>query len=149
MAELPPCNPSSPLTNEKVKREKDKRKERKKVRSNPDTGPAAPEPCARSLPLLHFGRELPNFSGRQEVHHRLVALFYGKQLRDLHVSGSSRFPARRLPHRLPQFFLMIFPPASVAEEVLPRLGHCPSTPPALVVISVAEPFQLNSSGRVT
>jgi len=32
--------------------------------------------------------------------------------------------------------------------VLPRLGHCPSTPPAFVVISVAEPFQVNSGGRM-
>jgi hypothetical protein len=36
----------------------------------------------------------------------------------------------------------------VAEEVLPRLGHLPSTPPAFVVISVAEPLQVDSSGRV-
>ena len=32
--------------------------------------------------------------------------------------------------------------------MLPCLGHCPSTPPAYVVISVAEPFQVNSSGRM-
>jgi len=44
MAELPPRYPSSSLTNEKVKREKNKRKERKKERSNPVTAPAAPEP---------------------------------------------------------------------------------------------------------
>ena len=41
-----------------------------------------------------------------------------------------------------------FPPAAVAEEVLPRLGHCPSTPAAFVVISVGEPFQVDSSGRM-
>ena len=64
------------------------------------------------------------------------------------MSTSACFPARRLPHPLPQFFLVISPPAAVAEEVLPRLGHCPSTPPALVVVSVAEPFQVNSRGRV-
>ena len=64
------------------------------------------------------------------------------------MSASARVPARRLPHRLPQFFLMISPPAAVAEEVLPGQGHCPSTPPALVVISVAEPFQVNSTGRM-
>jgi len=64
------------------------------------------------------------------------------------MSASARFPARRLPHRLPQFFLVIFPLAAVAEEVLPRLGHCLSTPPALVVISVAESFRVNSTGRV-
>jgi hypothetical protein len=55
-----------------------------------------PLPTATSL-----GRNLPDFSGRQEVHHRLVALFYGKQLRYLHMSASARFPARRLCHRLP------------------------------------------------
>ena len=41
------------------------------------------------------------------------------------------------------------PPAAVAEEVLPRLGHSPSTPPAHVVISMAEPFQVNSSGGMS
>ena len=40
------------------------------------------------------------------------------------------------------------PPDAVAEEVLPRLGHCPSTPPACVVISVAEPFQVDPRGRM-
>ena len=57
---------------------------------------SAPPPYRRS-----FGRELPDVSSRQEVHHRLVALFNGKQLRDLHVSASARFPAHRLSHRLP------------------------------------------------
>jgi hypothetical protein len=64
------------------------------------------------------------------------------------MSISARFPARRLAHRLPQFILVIPPPAGVVEEVLPRLGHCPSTPPALVIISVAEQFHVNSRGRV-
>jgi hypothetical protein len=64
------------------------------------------------------------------------------------MSASARFPARRLLHCLPQFFLVIFPPAAVAEEVLQRLGHFASTPPAHVVISVAESFQVNSSGHV-
>ena len=48
----------------------------------------SPEPA----PYRHFvslGRELPDFSGRQEVHHRLVALFYGKQLRDLRIALGS------------------------------------------------------------
>jgi len=36
----------------------------------------------------------------------------------------------------------------VVEEVLPGQGHIPSTPPAFVVISVAEPPQVDSSGRV-
>jgi hypothetical protein len=64
------------------------------------------------------------------------------------MSASARFPARRLPHRLPQFLLLIFPPAAVVEEVLLHLGHCLSTPPALVIISVAESFQVNSRWRV-
>ena len=43
---------------------------------------------------------------------------------------------------------MVSPTAAVAEQVLPRLGHCPSTPPAYVVISVAEPFLIDCSGRM-
>jgi hypothetical protein len=42
---------------------------------------------------------------------------------------------------------VIFPPAAVAAEVLPRLGHCPSTRPGLVVISVAGSFEVNPRGR--
>jgi len=60
------------------------------------------------------------------------------------MSTCTRFPARRLPPRLQQVFLAISPPAALAGEVLPHLVHCPSTCPALVVVSVAEPFQLNS-----
>ena len=87
----------------KDKRKTERKKERKKERYNPVTANAAPEPQALS-PLntaTSFGWKLPNLSGRQEVHHRLVALFYGKKLRDMHVSASARFPARRLSHRLP------------------------------------------------
>jgi hypothetical protein len=125
-------------------------KERKKERSNPDTAPASPKPRALS-PLTtatSLVRKLPDFSGRQEVQHPLVALFDGKQLRDLYMSSCARFPARRLFHLLPQFFLVNTRPAAMAEEVLPRLGGCPCTPQALGVISVAELFQVNSTGHV-
>jgi len=64
------------------------------------------------------------------------------------VSASACFPSRGLSPRLPELCLLCFPPAAVAEEVLPRLGHCPSTPPAFVGISVAEAFQVDSSGRM-
>jgi len=102
---------------------------------------SAPESTFAPAPYLHsFGRELPDFSRRQEVHHRLIAFFHGKQLRDLHVSASARFPACHLSHRFPECFLLVSPPAAMAEEVLPRLGHCPCTPPAFIVLSVAEPF---------
>jgi len=100
MAELPPRYPTSPRTNEKIR---ERQKERRKERYNPVAANAAPEPQALSpLPTAaSFGRKLPDLSGRQEVHHRLVALFYGKKLRDLHVSASALFPARRISHRLP------------------------------------------------
>ena len=123
-------------------------KERKKERSDHVTAPAAPEPWACSLPILHFGQKLPNFSGRQEVHHRLVALFYEKQLSDLQMSAPASVPACRLSHSLPQFFLMIPPPPAVAVELIPHLGHFPSKPPAQGVISVAELFQVYSTEPV-
>jgi hypothetical protein len=64
------------------------------------------------------------------------------------MSASASFPVRRRPYHLPGFSLVTFPPAAVAEDVFARLGHCLSTPPALVIISVAESFQVNSSGCV-
>jgi hypothetical protein len=73
----------------------------------------------------------------------LVALFYGKQLRDLHVSSSARFPVRRLSHCHPWCFVLVSPTAAVVEEVFPRLGRHPASataPPAFVVISLAEPL---------
>ena len=96
---------------------------------------------------VHFGRELPDISSRQEVHHRFVAFLHGEHLRDLHVSASARSPSRRFPHLFPERFLLLFPSAAVAEEVaeevFPRLGRRPASaaaPPALVVVSVSEPF---------
>ena len=38
-------------------------------------------------------RQSPYISGCQEVHHCLVAYLHGKQLRNLHMSVSARFPA--------------------------------------------------------
>jgi hypothetical protein len=79
----------------------------------------APESTSAPAPYLHsFGWELPDFSSRQEVHHRLIAFFHGKQLRDLHVSASARFPARRLSHRFPECFLRRYSFATV-----PSLGE--------------------------
>ena len=60
-----------------------------------------PPPVARQLLLLllsTFGRELPDIGSYQEVHHRLIALLHGEQLRDLHVSASARSPSRCFPH---------------------------------------------------
>jgi len=53
-------------------------KERKKEWYNPAASNAAPEPQALSPlhPATSIGWELPDLSGRQEVHHRLVALWY-------------------------------------------------------------------------
>jgi len=89
-------------TESKTKREKERKKERRNGIA-PLPPNAAPEPQALSPlhPATSTGRKLPDLSGRQEVHHRLVALFYGKELRDLHVPASARSPARRLSHRLP------------------------------------------------
>ena len=100
---------------------------------------------ARRLLLLllrTFGRELPDIGSYQEVHHRLIALLHGEQLRDLHVSASARSPSRCFPHLFPERFLLVSPSAAVAEEMLPRLGYRPAAaaPPAFVVVSVSEPF---------
>ena len=58
---------------------------------------------AGSYSSVHFGRELPDISGRQEVHHRLVALLHGEQLRNLHVSASACSPPSRFSHLLSLF----------------------------------------------
>jgi len=69
------------------------------------------------LRLRPLGWELPDISGRQEVHHRSIALFHGEQLRDLLVSASARSPSRCFPHLFPERSLLVFPPAAVAECV--------------------------------
>jgi len=111
--------------------------ERKRKRKRETAIPAIPALCSAHHSL---GRELPDFSICQEVHHRFIALLHGKELRDLHVSASARFPSRCLPHRYPEYFLQVFSPAAVTEEVLPRLGHPPFAPPAFVVLSATESF---------
>jgi hypothetical protein len=81
----------------------------------------------RLLLLRPLGRELPDISGRQEVHHRFITLFHGEQLRDLHVSASARSPSRCFPHLFPERSLLVFPSVAVAEEVFPRLGRRPAS----------------------
>jgi hypothetical protein len=83
-----------------------KRKERKTDRKNditalPPPFTSAPAPYRRSP-----GRELPDFSSRQEIYHRLITLFHGEQLRDLHVSASACYPALGLSHRFPERALL-------------------------------------------
>jgi len=58
-----------------------RKKETKKEWYNPVPANAASEPQALSpfhTAPSSFGRELPDLSGRQEVHHRFVAHSYGK-----------------------------------------------------------------------
>jgi len=106
--------------------------------------PLPPPPAPKSSTMLapyrqSFRRELPDVSSRHEVHHRLVALFYGNQLRHLHVSASARFPAHPHSHCLSWCVLLVSTPAAVAEEVFPHLGRRPASaaaPPAFVVLSV-------------
>jgi len=122
-----------------------------------------PLPIARSLLFLrplsagsassvHLGTELPDISIRQEVHHHFIALLHREQLTDLHVSASARSPSHCLPPLLPQRSLLVFPSAAVAEEMLPRLGYHPAStasPPALVIVSATEPFQVHPHPRVS
>jgi len=61
-----------------------------------------------------------------------------KKLRDLHVAASACVPPCCLSHYLPEYLLLVFPSAALAENVLLRLGYSPSTPPAFVFFSVAE-----------
>jgi len=105
-----------------------------------------------SCSSARFGRELPDTSGRQEVHHHLVAFLYGEKLRDFHVSASARSPSSCLPHLLPERSLLVSPLAVVAEEILLHLGYRPASaaaPPALVVVSVSELFYTRPHWRVS
>jgi len=88
---------------QKTESKTEREKERKKEWYNPAASNAAPEPQALSPlhPATSIGRELPDLRGRQEVHHHLAALFYGKELRALNVPVSARSAAHRLSHRLP------------------------------------------------
>ena len=96
------------------------------------------------LVLLHtFVCELPDIGSYQEVHHRLIALHHGEQLRALHVSASPRSPSHCFPHLRPERLLLVSPLPTVAEDILPGLGHRPASataPPAFVVASASELF---------
>jgi len=64
------------------------------------------------------------------------------------VSASARFPAHRFSLSLHWCLFLVSPPAAVAEEVYVRLGRRPAStagPPAFVVLSVANLFQVDSS----
>ena len=106
---------------------KQEEKQRKGKETNrykpPGQCPPAPESASVTAPYCHsFGRELPDFSCCQEVHHCLVAHFHGKLLRDPQVLASACSPFRRFSHRLLLCFLLVSPLAAVAEEVLLGLG---------------------------
>jgi len=99
------------------------------------------------IPEHHsFWREVPDITSFQVVHHCLVTLLNGKQLRALHVSASACFPVCRRSHSPPELLLLISPLAAMAEGVLVPLGCCPSTLPNHIDILVAEPFSIHSSG---
>jgi hypothetical protein len=96
-----------------------------------------------ALTLHSLGQKLPDISGCQ--------IFHREQLRDLHVSASARSPSRCFPHLFPERFLLVFPSAAVAEEVFPCLGRRPTStaaPPAFIVASVSESFQVRSYWRM-
>ena len=145
MAELHSCYPSSPSDIRKhLKMIDNLQRKWDEIRESPPA--LTPPPVVRRLLLLllrTFGRELPDIGRYQEVHHRLITLLHGEQLRDLHVSASARSPSRCFPHLFPEHFLLVFPSAAVAEEMFPRLGRS-AAPPAFVVVSVSEPFQVRA-----
>jgi len=123
-----------------------KRKEKRNRRYMPTAAAphTFPTPVASSAAALcrlnSFRQELPNFNSHREVHHRLIAFFCGQQLRDLHVSAWAHCPAHHLSHRFLDCFLRVSGQAAMAEEMLLRLGRCHCTPPAFIVLLVAEPF---------
>jgi hypothetical protein len=108
----------------------------------------------RQLLLFHpLGQQLPDIRGRQEVHHHCITLFHGEQLRDLHMSASARAPSQCFPHLFPERFLLVLPSAAVTEEVFPRLGQgrlhtSAAAPPAFVVVSESDSFQVRPYWRV-
>ena len=61
------------------------------------------------------------------------------------MPAAARFPACRLSHFLPEHLQLVFLTAAVAEEVLPHLGHRPSTQQSFVVISVGKPLVVDFS----
>jgi len=140
----PPPLPFVPTDKWNIRKRQNGQERKKETKNSIIPLPPAPPPSLQALSPGHtatsFGRTFPDVSGRQKVHHRLVALLYGEKLRDLHVPASARFPASSLSHSFAECLLLVFPSAAVAEEVLLHLGHSPYTPPAFIVVSVAEPL---------
>jgi hypothetical protein len=114
MAKLRNCYPSTALTKDSKSESTSKKINKKHKKRTEKRDHRLKDPRRTSI-FRSLGRELPDVSSRQEVHHRLVALLHGKQLRDLHMPASARFPACRLPHSFPERILLLFPPAAEAE----------------------------------
>jgi len=86
------------------------------------------------------GRDLPLFSGRQELHYPLVTFPDVKQPRIFPVSTFARSPSRRFSHFFPEGLLLVLPSAAVAEEMFLRQGRlasAPTAPPAFVIVSLS------------
>jgi len=144
MAELHSCYPSSPSDKRKHLKNAQIEYKGKGMKSGRARWLLFLRPLsAGSYSSVHFGLELPDISSRQKVHHRFIALLHGEQLRDLHVSASACSPLCRFSHLFPGHFLLVFPSATVAEEMFPHLGRHPASaaaPPPFVFISVSEAF---------
>jgi len=86
MAELPSAT-LHPRWEMKVTRKTDQNRKETK-RKDQSLLSLLPAPESASVPTLSlnsFGREHPDLRSRQEVHHRLITLFYGKLPRDQHA----------------------------------------------------------------
>jgi len=147
MAELYPRYPSSLLTNERGKleeRQNKTKKERKRAKGIIPFRPMSllsPKPWARSIPLhLHLGR---NFLTSVATRKSITAWSHSSMEKSSEICTCQHLPAFQ-----PVTFSTAFHTSlwwslnwlQWPEEVLPYLGHCPSTPPSFVVISVAEPL---------
>jgi len=110
MAELPPRYPSSPLTKKRSKKERKKEREKERKEEGYDpiiAAPSAPELRARSWALspepapyrhfISFGRELPDFSGRQEIPSRLHAMVH-TTISHISICSLYYFPHFHYPH---------------------------------------------------
>jgi len=68
------------------------------------------------------------------------------------MSASACSPPSRFSHLIPEHLLLVFPSATVVEEMFPRLGCHPAStaaPPAFVVVSVSQPFSVHAYWSVS
>jgi len=122
------------------------RTERQRIYISAQLPLPAPESALAPAPyLLPVGWEMLDWRSSQGVLHRSIAGFDGILIGYQHMSVYACILACHLSHCFPECVWLVSGLVAEVEEVLPGLGRCAFTPPASIILSMAEQIVVDFS----